>query len=147
MTLEDDSNKLTSGLTKLGWVCLQMLRRPLLAVINLEVRLTRRLLGTNDTPLKKIEEKLEDLKVTILGDKFKSKRQRDQEEKNKRQGPFKYYFDQDERDKGKIMKNEQFFDEHCKFKDRANFMVSLPGPLATHRPAFSVPSVIVYVCP
>ena len=101
-----------------------MLRRPLLAVINLEVRLARRL-GTNDTPLKKIEEKFEDLKVTILGDKYKSKRQQAEDEaKNKRQGPFKYYFDQDERDKGKIMKNEQFFDDHCKFKDRENFMVS-----------------------
>ena len=40
-----------------------------------------------------------------------------------RKKPFKHYFDDEERDKNKIVFYEQFFDENTKRKDRDNFMV------------------------
>jgi hypothetical protein len=40
-----------------------------------------------------------------------------------RKQPFKYYFDDEEREKSKIMFYENFFDQNTKYRDRDNFMV------------------------
>lgn len=42
-----------------------------------------------------------------------------------RKTPFKYYFDDDERDKTKIVFYEKFFDRNAQVKSRENFMVSI----------------------
>ena len=40
-----------------------------------------------------------------------------------RKTPFKYYFDDEERDKTKIVFYEKFFDRNAQVKNRENFMV------------------------
>ena len=41
-----------------------------------------------------------------------------------RKKPFKFYFDDEEREKNKIVFYEEFFDQNTRNKDRANFMVN-----------------------
>ena len=47
----------------------------------------------------------------------------DNEEKEERKGPFKNYFEDDERNKKSIMFYEQYFEKNAKEKNRENFIV------------------------
>lgn len=42
---------------------------------------------------------------------------------NERKGPFKNYYEYDERDKKSIQRHEEFFDQTTRNKDRENFIV------------------------
>lgn len=53
--------------------------------------------------------------------KIRNKKEEQQEE---RKGPFKNYFEYEEREKKSIMFYEDFIDRNCKEKNRENFMVS-----------------------
>lgn len=48
----------------------------------------------------------------------------DESKEEKRKGPFKNYYEYDERSKKTIMFYEEYFDKNTKEKDRENFMVS-----------------------
>ena len=73
---------------------------------------------TDNQPLIK-----EETKKTFLGfvDKLMNKKEEKQEE---RKGPFKNYFEDEERDKKSIMYYEEFIERNTKKKDRENFMVT-----------------------
>lgn len=67
---------------------------------------------------------VKDKTITILTGymkKFKSKD--DDEGKEERKGPFKNYYEYEERDKNKIIKYEEFIDRNTRNKDRENFIV------------------------
>lgn len=79
-------------------------------------------------PIKKLDEqqkppvKEEPKNVLLkLFDKLRNKKEEKYEE---RKGPFKNYFEDEERDKKSIMYYEDFIDRNTKDKNRENFMVS-----------------------
>jgi hypothetical protein len=102
---------------------------------NRQIKTLFRLLSSNDKEknyLKTTENETKtkltnskDKTITLLTGymkKFKSKDD-DEEAGEERKGPFKNYFEEEERDKNKIMKYEEFIDRNTRNKDRENFIV------------------------
>ena len=93
-----------------------------------------RLLSSNDKENSHLTKTENDTKDKILNTKDKTitlltgyikkfKSQDDDEKKEERKGPFKNYYEDEERDKNKIMKYEEFIDRNTRNKDRQNFIV------------------------
>ncbi len=59
----------------------------------------------------------------IISDKLSTDEKSSARRRVTRKQPFKYYFDEEERDKNKIVFYEEFFDRNTRIKDRENFMV------------------------
>lgn len=78
-------------------------------------------LYSSDNSIKKLDE--DDIKP-IIYDKPPPVKEQARTKRVTRKKPFKHYFDEEERDKGKIVFYEEFFDQNTKLKDRDNFMVS-----------------------
>jgi len=102
---------------------------------NRQIKTLFRLLSSNDkekiylkTTENETKTKLTNTKdktITLLTGyvkKFQSKDD-DEETGEERKGPFKNYFAEEERDKNKIMKYEEFIDRNTRNKDRENFIV------------------------
>lgn len=74
--------------------------------------------NNEEKSIKKIE------RVEILQKYLKKlKFEKEEEKEEERKGPFKNYFQDEERNKRSIMYYEEYFDKNTKKKDRENFMV------------------------
>ncbi|CAF0705802.1 unnamed protein product [Brachionus calyciflorus] len=97
-----------------------------LQLTSLNALACRRLLSSasnDDKSLKKVEKTEE----KILQKYLRKIRPKDEEEKEEeeRKGPFKNYFEDEERNKSAIVFYEEYFDKNTKQKDRDNFMSAL----------------------
>lgn len=85
----------------------------------------QRLNSTKDQEEKVSLEKIDQKQEKLLQKYMKKVRFRgkEQEKEEERKGPFKNYFEDEERNKKSIMYYEEFFDKTTQQKDRENFMV------------------------
>jgi hypothetical protein len=75
---------------------------------------------SSNNEIKKFKENISS-SLQVVDEQFKT----EDTHKSPPKTPFKYYFEDEERDKNKIIFYENFFDKNTQKKDRENFMVSL----------------------